>query len=139
MRTCCRHRYAIGVHLFEPLNFESRPVSGCSCGIASQLQSHVARSAGSQNMCHLTQDRLVMSPDWCLILDELTPRGFTGRPLKNVGLWTRQRPDALVRPIESSRGCPARFQRMIGRKLKSRSPSLRSQLRRISGLESCVS
>ena len=85
------------------------------------------------------QHRPVMSLDRCLIRDGLAPRSFTSRLLKNVGLWTRQRPDALVRPIESSRGCPARLQQVIGRKLKSRSPSLRYQLRRISGLESCLS
>ena len=92
----------------------------------------------ARDKCQAAQYRPVMSLDPCLIRDELAPRSFTSRLLKNFGLWSRQRPDALVRPIESLRGCPARFQQVIGRKLKSRSSSLRSRLRRISGLESCL-
>ena len=60
-----------------------------------------------KDMCQVTQYRPVMSLDQGLILDELTPRDFAGRLLKDVDPWTSQRPDALNKAIELTRGCLA--------------------------------
>lgn len=65
--------------------------------------------------------RLIMDLAWVLIHVSSGTNWYyeaSARALKNVDLWTRQRPDDLEQPIESSRGCLARLQKMIGRKEK---------------------
>ena len=63
----------------------------------------------AKDMCQVTQYRPVMSLDYSLILDVLTPRDFAGRLLKDVDPWTSQRPHALNKAIESTRGCLAQL------------------------------